>query len=153
MRAEALQHSCRMLLCAFLILGLSQCGWDEYQHATIDGDSRRHAHVLYDSPAVQRMVDQALAAKQEYSRDLSTSDSSKRLATLLGDRAGKAYQKLLKDMPTQPGYDVPRQTKFKILFESDISPYSKVEFESGLFKGQIGWISRGSFDDPRTHMP
>jgi hypothetical protein len=53
-------------------------------------------------------------------------------------------------MGKEPGFDVPGQTRFKILFESDVLLYSKVEFESGTLKGQVGWLSRGAFHDGRT---
>ena len=42
---------------------------------------------------------------------------------------------------------------FKILFESDVLLYSKVQLESGPFKGQVGWLSRGAFHDGRTDYP
>jgi hypothetical protein len=52
-----------------------------------------------------------------------------------------------------PGYDVGGGTRFKILFENGAIPYLKVEFIDGPSKGRVGWLSRGSFDDPRTRFP
>ena len=57
------------------------------------------------------------------------------------------------ELSKQPAFDVPGGTEFRILFESDALLYSKVEFVDGPFKGKIGWIRKGSFDDPRTRMP
>ena len=154
MLAEVLQNRlCLLLVCGLSPLGLLQCSSDGYQHATISGDSRTHAHVLYDSPAIQSMVDQALQTEQTYIRGLGSPDPSKRLTTFLESAPGKLYRKLGDDMGREPGYDVPGQTRFKILFESDALPYSKIEFERGPFKGQVAWLSRQSFDAPRTRMP
>jgi hypothetical protein len=137
MLAEVLQNRlCLLLLCALSVLGLSHCSSDGYHHATISGDSRTRAHVLYDSPRLESTVDQALRARQERTRDFWRTDDF--------------VQRAADDMGKEPGYEVPGQTRFKILFESDALMYSKVEFESGPFKGQVGWLSRGSFYDPRT---
>jgi hypothetical protein len=137
-------------MCVFSALGLSQCSSDGYQHAAISGDSQAYALVLYDSPTVQSMVDQALHVEQEHIRGLGSPDKSVRLTTFLESRPGKLFWKLADDMGKEPGFDVPGQTRFRILFESNVLPYSKVEFERGPFKGRVGWLSRGSFDDPRT---
>ena len=140
-----------LVFSTFLILCISGCSSDTYEHATVSGDSRTTVNVLYDSPAVQKMVDQALETERQYHRGLS--DPDKRLATFLESSPGKLYAKLRIDMPKEPGYEVPGQTRFKILLESDILPYSKVEFEDGPFKGQIGWLSRAAFVDGRTRFP
>jgi hypothetical protein len=128
-----------LLLCALSALCLSQCSSDAYQHATISGDSRTNAHVLYDSPAIQKIVDQALQAREERRRNFWRTDNFVKRAA--------------DDMGNEPGFDVPGQTRFKILFESDVLMYSKVEFESGPYKGQVAWLSRRSFDAPRTGWP
>ena len=140
MLAEVLQNRlCLLLLCGLTALGLSECSWDGYNHATISGDSRSRAPVLYDSPRLQSIADQALQAREERRRDFW--------------RTENFVQRAADDMRKEPGYEVPGQTRFKILFESDALMYSKVEFESGPFKGQVGWLWRGSFDDPRTGYP
>jgi len=140
MLAEVLQNRLWLLLLfALSNLGLSQCRSDRYEHATISGDSRTRAHVLYDSPRLQSIVDQALQAREERKRDFFRTDNF--------------VQRAADDMRKEPGYEVPGQTKFKILFESDTLLYSKVEFESGPFKGQVGWLSRGAFHDGRTGWP
>jgi hypothetical protein len=137
MLAEVLQNrQYLLLLCALSALCLSRCSSDAYQHATISGDSRTNAHVLYDSPAIQRIVDGALEAKEKRRRNFWLTDNF--------------VQKAADDMRKEPGYDVPGQTRFKILYESDVLLYSKVEFESGAFKGRVGWLSRGAFHDGRT---
>jgi hypothetical protein len=115
---------------------LSECGSDGYQHATISGDPRTRVHVFYDSPAIQSIVDQALQAMQERRRNFWRTDNF--------------VQRAADDMRKEPGYDVPGGTRFKILFASDALLYFKVEFESGPFKGQVGWLSRGAFHDGRT---
>jgi hypothetical protein len=143
---------CLLLLCALCVLELSQCTSDGYQHATISGDSQTRVRVLYDSPKIQSMVEQVLQAEQEYQRGLASLDKTKSLATFLQSRLGNRVQTLAADMGREPGYDVPGRTRFKILLEADVLLYSKVEFEDGSFKGQVGWLSRGSFDDARTHM-
>jgi hypothetical protein len=136
MLAGVLQNRRYLLLCALSALGLSQCSSDAYQHATISGDSRTSAHVLYDSPAIQRIVDRALQAREERRRNFWRTDNF--------------VQRAADDMGKETGFDVPGQTRFKILFESDVLLYSKVEFESGAFKGRVGWLSRGAFHDGRT---
>jgi hypothetical protein len=137
MLAEVLQNRlCLLLLCVLSVLGLSQCSSDGYEHETISGDSRTRAHVLYDSPAIQRIVDRALQAKEERRRNFWRTDNF--------------AQRAADDMRKEPGYDVPGGTRFKILFESNVLLYSKVEFESGVLKGQVGWLSRGAFHDGRT---
>lgn len=141
----------RLIFVALMFLGLSGCSSDGYQHGTVSGDSRTTVNVLYDSPAVKKMVDQALETERQYHSGLS--DPDKRLATFLESSPGKVYAKLRIDMPKEPGYEVSGQTRFKILLESDILPYSKVEFEDGPFKDQVGWLSRAAFVDGRTRFP
>jgi hypothetical protein len=148
MLAEVLQKRfCLLLLCTLSALCLSQCDSDGFQHATIRGDPQTRVHVLYDSPRIQGIVDQVLQAEQL--RGIGNIDE--RIATAA--RVARFAQNAADDMGKEPGYNVPGQTTFKILFESGYLFYSKVEFESGPFKGQIGWLSRRSFDDPRTGMP
>jgi hypothetical protein len=137
MLAEVLHNRLgRLLLCVLSALVLSECRSDGYQHATISGDQRTRARVLYDSPAIQSIVDQALQAMQERRRNFWRFDNF--------------VQRAADDMRKEPGYDVPGGTRFKILFESDALMYSKVELESGPFKGQVGWLWRGAFHDGRT---
>jgi hypothetical protein len=154
MWAEALQNRwCLLLLCAVSVLALSQCTSDGYQHATIRGDSTTRTRVLYNTPKIQSLVKQVLLSKEEHRRGLASPDKRTMLATFLFSRLGNLIKQTADEMGREPGYDVPGRTRFKILLESDVLLYSKVEFESGPFKGQVGWLWRGSFDDPRTHMP
>jgi hypothetical protein len=94
-----------------------------------------------------------LRAKEEYSSGLASPDDKKRLATTVAGVGENYVQRAADDMNKEPGFDVPGGTRFRILLESDALLYSKVEFESGPLQGRVGWLSRGSFDDPRTHMP
>jgi|SRR6266852_2504014 len=72
MLAEVLHNRLgRLLLCILSALVLSECRSDGYQHATISGDQRTRVRVLYDSPAIQSIVDQALQAMQERRRNLA----------------------------------------------------------------------------------
>jgi hypothetical protein len=57
------------------------------------------------------------------------------------------------DIAQKPGFDIAGGTGLKIVFEANGLPYSKVEVETGPFKGRLGWLSRASIDDPRTTMP
>jgi hypothetical protein len=108
-----------VLVVAVLVAAATNCG-DGYTHATFWGNyPQGKVHVLYDSPEVQRMVREGIAA------DI---------------------------LAKQPGFDVAQQAHFKILVEADSFPYSKVAFDDGPFKGQVGWVWRGSIDDPRTRM-
>jgi len=134
-----LNRRCLPLLCVLSAVVLSQCSSDGYQHATISGDSRTRVHVLYDSPKLQSIVDRALQARDERRHNFWRTDNF--------------VQRAADDMRKEPGYEVPGKTRFKILFESDALMYSKVEFESDSFKGQVGWLSRSSFDDPRAGLP
>lgn len=115
------------------------------------GDSHTHVHVLYDSPAVQSVADRLLEAKQRYVRGFSSHSEKKGTAAFLESQ--ELYRRLLVDLDREPGFDVPGQTRFKILAESDILPYSKVAFDDGPFKGRVGWMPRVWIDDPRTRMP
>jgi hypothetical protein len=99
------------------------------------------------------MVDQALQTEREYMNGLSSANEKEKLSTFLESRPSKVYRKLASDMGKEPGYDVPGQTRFRILFESNVVPYTNVIFTDGPFKGQTGWLSRASFSDPRTAMP
>jgi hypothetical protein len=133
------------------VLGLSNCGLVGDGHFTVSGDSHTYVHVLYQSPALQSMVEQAVREKQEYINGLRSEKD--RLATFLFWRPGKPYPELAVEMGKEPGYEVPGQTRFEILFESDVVPYTKVVFDDGPFRGMIGWLSRAAFDDPRTRFP
>ena len=154
MRSESLKN-CRniFLWCVLSAFAWSSCGSDGFQHAKVTGDSRTGARVLYDSPNIQRLVKQVLLAKEEHRKGMASPDKSTALATFLFSRLGNLIKQTADEMGRESGFDVPGGTRFKTLFESDVLFYSKVEFESGAFKGQVGWLSRSSFDDPRTHMP
>ncbi|SRR5579884_1677862 len=140
----------RCLLCLAAITLLLSCGRDGYEHATIAGDSQTRVRVLNDSPIIQAALTQALQVLEEHKRGLGSRASDKRLTTFLASRPGKLYWKLKDDLREEPGYYVSGQTRFKILFESSVFPFNKVEFESGPWKGRIGWISKDSFYDART---
>ena len=137
MLAKVLQNRlCLLLTCVLSALGLSHCRSDGFVHETISGDSRTPVHVLNDSPRLQSIVDRALQAREEHRRNFWRTDN--------------LVQKAANEMGKEPGYDVPGGTRFKILFESDALLFSKVEFESGPFKDQVGWLSRVAFHDGRT---
>ena len=143
------QTTIRRLCLISVTVGLVNCG-DGYQHFTLHGGPQSRVRVVNDSPLVAAMVQHALDEEREYFRGLSSPKESERLATFLQSGPGKLYNKLKNDFQRAPGYDVPGQTRFKLLFESNVLPYSKVEFDSGPVKGQIGWMSRADFDDTRT---
>lgn len=63
-------------------------------------------------------------------------------------REGTAADILVK----QPGFEVAQQSHFKILVEADFFRYTKVVFDDGPFRGKVGWVEKGSIDDPRTRM-
>src|SRR5690242_2083802 len=136
MFAEVPRNRLCLLLCVLSTIVLSECRSDGYQHASISRDPRTGTHVSYDSRAIQKIVDRAVQAKEERRRDIWRTHNFVQIAA--------------DDMRKEPGYDVPGGTRFKILFESDALQYSKVEFESGPFKGQVGWLWRGAFHDGRT---
>ena len=102
-----------------------------------------HVHVLYDSAEVRTFAEQA----DQLERGRQSMDD------FVLSRKGKAFRKVKDEMDRQPGFEVPGGTSFKILFELPNLFYSKAEFTDGPFKGQIGWVPKGSFDDPRTGMP
>ena len=129
-------------LYAILPLTLSQCHVD-LDHATTSGGPETSTHVLYDSPAIEGMVGAALKTYQEL--QYSGKD--------LNFEGGELNRKLIVEMEREPGYDVPGQTRFRILFQESIIPYTKVVFESGPFKGRVGWLRPGTYDDPRMHWP
>ena len=124
--------------------------WDGYQQWTVVGDSNGRAHAAYDSAAFQQKVDHALHERVDYAQSTVRSDGG----------PPKVYSRVTvhgnlveNDIGQQPGFDVPEGTRLKILFEADALPYKKVEFETGAFKGRVGWLSDASIDDPRTHWP
>jgi len=122
------------LVVGVLLVSLVSCKFSDDQYR-LRGDSRVPVHVLYDSADVRGLAEQA------------TEDD------FVLSRKGKAFMKLKEEMDRQPGYEVPGGTSFKITFESPNLFYSKAEFTDGPFKSQIGWVQKGSFDDPRTRMP
>jgi hypothetical protein len=108
-------RSLKLVLCACSILGLSSCGSsDGYVHAIT---SETHAHVLYDSPTIQKIVAQALQAERDY-KDGLRSPEKRRPTFLFGSHPSDPFRKLRADK--EPGYDLPGKTRFKILFESDV---------------------------------
>jgi hypothetical protein len=133
------------LLFGISLLVLIGCRFsNEY---TLNGDSSVRVRVLHDSADVRGLAEQA--AKIE--RDLREHGQS--MNDFVLSRPGKAFRKVNEEMDKQPGYDVPGGTSFKILFEAGNLFYSKVQFTDRPLKGQIGWVRKGSFDDPRTRMP
>ena len=94
------------------------------------------------------MVDHALEIRRASVNNPGNTDT-----TAASVESEKEYEKISDDMAKESGYEVPGQTKFKIVFESDVLRYSKVEFESWPFRGRVGWVSIGSFVDPRADMP
>lgn len=135
-----------LLLCA-----LTNCSADGYQHCTVLGDSHARVHVAYDSDAFENKVSRALHNRVEYSQNLAM--SLKRTPKLYAQLTVHATPLLPDDIAQQPGFDVTGGSGFKILFEENTLPFSKVEFETGPFTGRIGWLQRASMDDPRTRMP
>ncbi len=131
-----MSRSRHLFLCPFLVLISSSCAWDGYPHAATMGDSRTRVHVLYDSPVVQSAADQLLQAKQQHVRAFSSHNEKEGMAAFLASQ--ELYRKLADELGREPGYDVPGQTQFRILVESDILPYSKVEFDEGPIRG--GWV-------------
>jgi hypothetical protein len=113
----------------------------------LHGDSRVRVRVLYDSAAVRSLAEQATQIESHLEEHGQSMDD------FLFSRPGKAFMKVKEEMDKQPGYEVPGGTSFKILFELPNLFYSKAQFTDGPSKGQIAWVSKGSFDDPRTQMP
>ena len=134
------------LLFGISLIILSNCRFGDEQY-TLRGDSRVHHRVLYDSADVRSLAEQA----SEVERRLRQHGQSP--GGFIYSRPGKAFKKVREEMDKQPGYDVPGGTPFKILFELPNLFYSKAQFTNGPFKGQICWVPKGSFDDPRTGMP
>jgi hypothetical protein len=114
---------------------------------TLRGESRVRVRVLYDSADVRSLAEQAV----QIGRRLREGGQSP--GDFIYGRPGKAFRRVRDGMDRQPGYEVPGGTSFKILFEVGNLFYSKVRFTDGPFKGQIGWVPKGSFDDPRVGMP
>jgi hypothetical protein len=134
-------------LAFYLIVGISlvsliSCKFSDDQYK-LRGDSRVRVHVLYDSAEVRSLAEQAAQLER----------SGQSMDDFLLSRKGKAFMKVKEEMDRQPGYEVPGATSFKILFELPNLFYSKAEFTDGPLKRQIGWVPKGSFDDPRTGMP
>lgn len=117
------------------------------EHYTLRGDSRVHQQFLYDSADVRSLAEQATQFERRLRQQGQTMDD------FLFSRPGGAFRKVNKEMEKQPGYEVPGEISFKILFELGNLSYSKAQFTDGALKGQIGWVAKGSFDDPRTAMP
>ncbi len=127
---------------SLLILINSGFGDEQY---TLRGNSRVHHRVLYDSADVRSLAEQATQIERRF-RHQSMDD-------FFFSRPGKAFGKVNEKMERQPGYEVPGGFHFKVLFELGNLSYSKVQFTDGSFNGQIGWVAKGSFDDPRSRMP
>ena len=108
------------------------------------GDSRVRVHVLYDTADVRSLAEEAAQLED------SLRQKGQSIDDFIFSRPGKAFGKVKEQMDKQPGYEVPGGTSFDVLFESPNLLYSKVQFTSGPFKGQVGWVPKGSFDDPRT---
>ena len=142
-----LRNRLRLLSLALCAFALSNCSWEDTTYTTVRGGPQTRTHALYDSPAVEAMAELALITEQEYER----ARWEKRPGSI--ERYAKKKQELVDGMGGEAGYDVAGQTRVKILTDARVAPYVRVEFESGPFKGQTGWLERGTFDDPRTGMP
>ena len=97
----------------------------------------RDAHVLFDSPQVQRLVEQIIQEEQ-----------GRRPAS-----AGPNYQRLADELRKEPGYDVWVFVSCRILFDGRPNyelPYWKVEFENGPVKGKVAWVPKEAIDDARN---
>ena len=133
------------LLFGISLLVLLGCRFsNEY---SLHGDSRIQVHVLYDSAEIRSLADQGAQIERHLRQYGQTMDD------FIYSHPGKAFTKLREKMDKQPGFEVPGGTSFKILFEVGNLFYTKVQFTNGNFKGQVAWVSKGSFDDPRTRMP
>ena len=150
-QGEVLQRRLRFLACALSALVLSHCTWDRVK---VEGDSQTRVRALYDSPVIQAKAEQAVRAEEQFIREMTSLSAAAALQRQeILRRHAETERNLINEMGLEPGYEVPGQIKFKILFGPDGVPYVKVEFESGPFRGRVGWLRRGSFDDPRTHFP
>jgi hypothetical protein len=128
------------------LLILIDCRFGRGQY-TLRGDSRVQHRVLYDSADVRSLAEQATEVERRLRQGRQSPGDS------IYSRPGKAFRKVREEMDKQRGYDVPGGISFKILFELPNLFYSKAQFTDGSFKGQIGWVSKGSFNDPRNGMP
>ena len=118
-----------------LVLGFSGCNTDVHPHAKVLGHSA--VRVFYDIPEAQYQ-----RFEYEYRKRAET-DPAKQQELAKGKT----------EVATRPGFDVPGGASFKILFESQDFMYTKVEFDKDPLRGRVGWIWKGSIDDPRTRMP
>jgi hypothetical protein len=134
------------LLFGISLLILLNCRFGDEQY-TLRGDSRVHHRVLYDSADLRSLAEQATEVERRLRQGVQSPGD------FIYSRPGKAFRKVKEEMDKQPGYDVPGGTPFKILFELPNLFYSKAQFTHGPFKGQISWVPKGSFDDPRNGMP
>lgn len=114
-----------------LILGFSGCNTDVHPHAKILGHSA--VRVFYDIPEPQYQ-----GFEYEYRKRAET-DPVKQEELAKGKT----------EVAARPGFDVPGGASFKILFESQDLMYTKVEFDKDPLRGRVGWIWKGSIDDPR----
>ena len=114
---------------------------------TLRGDSRTRVRVLYDSPDVRRLADEAAQIERRLHEEGQSPGD------FINSRPGKAFVRIRDEMESQPGYEVQGGTSFRILFEVGNLFYSKVQFTDGAFNGQFAWAPKGSFDDPRFGMP
>ena len=131
------------LLFGISLLILINCRLGD-EHYTLRGDLRVRVRVLYDSAEVRSFAEQA-AQIDRHLRQYGQSPGD-----FIYSLPGKAFRKVKDEMDKQPGYEVPGGTSFKILFELPNLSYSKAQFTDGPFKGQISWVPKGTFDDPRS---
>jgi hypothetical protein len=75
------------------------------------------------------------------------------MAAFLDFKYGNIPAELAVALRAMPGYNVAGGTRFKILAESDIFPYDKVQFETGPVKDRVAWIAKGTFRDGRFDWP
>jgi hypothetical protein len=130
-------------------LALSGCHGPGFR---LRGDSNARVHVVYDSPIIEDLADQAVRSREEAAKELgSREDIGTRLS--VWHQSGRFLSERGERIGKEPGFDVPGRTAITILRESDTLRYSKVRFDDGPFKGKVGWVSRGLIDDPRTRMP
>ena len=136
-------RSANLLFCISVLI-LIDCRFsNEY---TLNGDSSVRVRVLPDSTDVRSLAEQAAQVE----RDLREHGQS--MDDFLHSRPGKAFRSINEEMDKKPGYEVPGGTSFEILLEVGNLFYSKVRFTDGPFRGQVGWVRKGSFDDPRTRI-
>ncbi|HTS50241.1 MAG TPA: hypothetical protein VMH05_19980 [Bryobacteraceae bacterium] len=113
-----------------LVLGFSGC--NTHPHAKVLGHSAVRVFDDIPEPQYQRF-------EYEYRKRAET-DPAKQEALAKGKT----------EVAARPGFDVPGGASFKILFESQDLMYTKVEFDKDPLRGRVGWIWKGSIDDPRT---